>query len=122
MNKDFICIVCPNSCRLSVTEEGGTITVQGHECPRGREHGIREYSEPVRMLTTTIVVQEGTLQRLPVISTAEIPKAKLGECLEVLYKTEVSAPIKCGDVIVENICDTGTDVVASRSLTTIQGA
>jgi len=116
MSKEFICIVCPSSCRLSVSEEGGVIKVKGNDCRRGEEHGIEEYREPLRMLTTTVAIRGSSLPRLPVISSKEIPKAKLGECLSLLYKIEISAPTRCGDVIVENICDTGVDVVASRSL------
>ena len=116
MSRDFICIVCPSSCRLSVYEEGGEIKVTGNECRRGEEHGVEEYREPLRMLTTTVAVRGASLSRLPVISNREIPKAKLGEALNLLYKMEVSAPVKCGDIIVKNISDTGADVVASRSL------
>ena len=116
MSKEFVCIVCPSSCRLSVFEEDGKIKVTGNECRRGEEHGIQEYREPLRMLTTTVAVNGGAFSRLPVISSREIPKAKLNECLDLLYKEMVSAPVRCGDVIVKNICDTGADVIASRSL------
>jgi CxxC motif-containing protein len=116
MTKEFICIVCPNSCRLTVTATGGEITVAGNECARGEKHGIHEYQEPTRMLTTTLAIAGGTLPRLPVISKEEVPKALLGQCLETLYKMKLDAPVRCGDIIVKNICDTGVDVTASRSI------
>jgi CxxC motif-containing protein len=116
MTKEFICIVCPNSCRLTVTETGGEITVTGNECSRGEKHGIHEYREPTRMLTTTVAIRGGILPRLPVISREEVPKTLLGQCLETLYRMELSAPLRCGDIIVKNICNTGVDVVASRSM------
>jgi CxxC motif-containing protein len=121
MNKECICIVCPNSCRLLVSEAGGTITVKGNECKRGAAYGIQEYQEPVRMLTTTVTVSNGALPRLPVISSGEIPKTKINECLALLYETKTAAPVRCGDIIVKNICDTGVDVVASRSLNQKEG-
>jgi CxxC motif-containing protein len=116
ITSEFICIVCPNSCRLKVTENGGKITVTGHECPRGEQHGIREYQNPTRMLTTTVAISGGTLPRLPVISAGEIPRSRLRECLEVLYKIKLRAPLRCGDIVVKNICDTGVDVAVSRSM------
>lgn len=116
MKKEVICIVCPNSCRLTVSEQGGEITVSGHECKRGLEHGISEYRDPRRMLTTTVAIAGGTLPRLPVISTAEIPRGKLGECLQALYKVGVTAPVKSGDLIIKDICGTGVDIAASRSM------
>jgi CxxC motif-containing protein len=114
--KQVVCIVCPSSCRLTVREENGKIIVEGNGCKRGVEHGISEYTNPMRMLTSTVAVTGGTLPRLPVISTGEVPKAKLNECLTLLYGIAVSAPVQCGDVIVKDICGTGVDVVASRSM------
>jgi NADPH-dependent 2,4-dienoyl-CoA reductase/sulfur reductase-like enzyme/CxxC motif-containing protein len=118
---EVICIVCPNSCRLTVTDNEGGLTATGNECPRGEKHGIQEYSAPTRMLTTTVAVSGGTLPRLPVISREEIPKARLNQCLQELYQIALRAPIHCGDVIVQNICNTGVDVVASRSMKKKEG-
>lgn len=116
MKKELICIVCPNSCRLTVSEQSGEITVSGHECKRGLEHGLSEYRDPRRMLTSTVAISGGALPRLPVISTTEVPREMLGECLEALYAVGVAAPVKAGDIIVGNICGTGIDVIASRSM------
>ena len=116
MTKEFICIICPASCHLTVSEEGEKICVKGNDCRRGEEHGIQEFREPLRMLTTTVALRAGIIPRLPVTSTNEIPRAKLGECLDLLYKKEVSAPLQCGELIVGNICNTGADIVASRSI------
>jgi CxxC motif-containing protein len=116
MKKEFICIVCPNSCRLTVTETSGSITVAGNECSRGEKHGIHEYMNPTRMLTTTVAVTGGTLPRLPVISREEMPKALINKCLDVLYRMKLAAPLRCGDIIAKNICNTGVDVIASRSM------
>lgn len=116
MTKEFVCIVCPNSCRLTVSENNGEITVKGNTCKRGLEHGISEYKNPMRMITSTVAVSNGTLPRLSVISTGEVPKTNLNECLEKIYSVSVKAPIKCGDVIISNINDTGVDIVASRSM------
>ncbi|MDR2247409.1 MAG: FAD-dependent oxidoreductase [Treponema sp.] len=118
---ETICIVCPNSCRLTVAEDAGILRVTGNECPRGEKYGIQEYRAPTRMLTTTVAVSGGTLPRLPVISREEIPKARINQCLQALYRIEVRAPIRCGDVIVTNICNTGVDVTASRSMKRKEG-
>lgn len=119
MKKEFVCIVCPNSCRLTVSEQKGEIEVSGHECKRGLEHGLSEYRNPRRMLTSTVAVAGAGLPRLPVISTAEIPKRKLKDCLNELYATAVSAPVTSGDVVVKDICGTGVDMIASRSMNKI---
>lgn len=116
MVKNVVCIVCPRSCRLSVEQSEGKIEVKGYGCKRGLEHGISEYQKPMRMLTSTVKIKGGTLPRLPVIGTAEVPKQKLNECLKQVYALEASAPVRCGEVLIADICGTGIDIVASRSM------
>lgn len=119
--KEYVCIVCPNSCRLRVEERDGQILVSGNECKRGLDHGVQEYSNPTRMLTTTVAIDGGALPRIPVISSGEVPKSKLEECLHRLYAMRLSAPVVCGQVVEENICNTGVDILASRSMTGKEG-
>ena len=119
--KEYVCIVCPNSCRLQVEEKDGEIVVSGNECKRGLDHGIHEYTNPTRMLTTTVAIDGGVLPRIPVISSGEVPKTKLNECLQRLYTLRLQAPVVCGQVIEENICNTGADILASRSMTRKEG-
>lgn len=116
MQKEFTCIVCPTSCRITVTSQGNSLDISGHTCKRGEEYAYHEFTDPKRILTTTVVIRNGTKPRLPVISTEEVPKGKLRECVESLYQVHVSAPVKAGDIVVENVCGTGVDVVASRSM------
>lgn len=116
MKKEFTCIICPNSCRLTVREIDGEIEVSGHECKRGLEHGASEYRHPLRMLTSTVAISGALLPRLPVISTAEIPKKKLERCLEEIYELAVTAPVTSGDILIRDICHTGVNIVASRSM------
>lgn len=116
MTKEVVCIVCPSSCRLLVHDDNGEMKVSGNTCNRGIEHGISEYTQPMRMLTSTVLIENGILPRLSVISTKEVPKAKLKECLAQIYDLAVQAPIACGDVIIHDICYTGADLVASRTM------
>ncbi|HWQ57426.1 MAG TPA: DUF1667 domain-containing protein [Clostridia bacterium] len=118
--KQIVCTVCPGSCRLTVCEENGQLTVEGYGCKRGLSYGASEYQNPMRMLTTTVAIRGGTQPRLPVISSAEIPREKLGECLAALYRLMLDAPVACGDIIEPNICGTGVDVVASRSMKAVK--
>ena len=116
MKKDIVCIICPQSCHLTVEEINGNLLVTGNECKRGERHGIKEYTNPERILTTTIAIKNGTQVRLPVISEDEIRKDLILDCLEVLYDLNVDAPIEFGEVIVNNICNTGINIISSRSM------
>lgn len=116
---DIVCIVCPVGCRLEVTEpdtKDGEYTVTGNKCPRGEKYGKKELINPTRVLPTTVKINNGFLNRLPVRTNGEIPKGKIFEAMEVINNTVVEAPIKMGDVIIPDILGTGVDVVASRSM------
>ncbi len=114
MEKELICICCPMGCHLKVDID--TKSVTGNACKRGEEYGINEIINPVRVITTTVKVQNGELSVLPVKTKEAIPKHLNFKCIEILNKIEIKAPIKIGQVIAENILDTGVDVVATRNL------
>ena len=70
----------------------------------------------MRMLTSTVKLTGGKFRVMPVISTKEVPKDKMSDCLEQIYRVETAAPVQEGDVIISNICGTGVDIVAARSM------
>ncbi|MDR1397740.1 MAG: DUF1667 domain-containing protein [Desulfarculales bacterium] len=111
------CIVCPSSCRVSVREGGEGLEISGHQCRRGLEHARNEVKNPMRMLTATIAVTGADFNLLPVISSAEIPKKMLIPCLRTVYGLRVQAPVKEGSVILRDVCGTGVDILAARTIT-----
>lgn len=117
--KEMICIVCPIGCHLTVTkdeDEALGYSVKGNKCKRGIEYGIKELTNPTRVITSTVKIKNAHLKRLPVKTNGAIPKALNFECMRLINSIEIVAPIKMGDVIIENILDTGVDLVASRSM------
>ncbi len=70
--KELICITCPKGCHLKVDEE--TFAVTGNSCPRGAVYGANELRNPVRVVTSTVVV-DGPARRLPVKTDRPIPKS-----------------------------------------------
>lgn len=114
MKKDMICIVCPKGCRISVDTDN--LEVVGHSCPRGAQFGPQEITDPKRLLTTTASISGAIHNQIPVRSTNSLPIAKLRECLFQIKSLRLKAPISMGDILIENICDTGVDIRASRSL------
>ncbi len=113
--KQLICIVCPKGCRLTVDENNG-YKVTGNACERGAAYGYKELTNPTRVLTTTVKIQGGPLPRLPVKSDRDIPKALLRPCVERLAEVTVHAPVRVGDVLLENILDTGANIVATGEM------
>lgn len=119
MNKSsLVCIVCPLGCQLDVTQhdEGGEIQVEGYGCRRGKDYAVEEITNPTRMVTSTVIIKNSSLARLPVKTARPIPKKLIFSCMEELNKVEVNAPVKVGDVIVQNLLGSGVDIVATRSV------
>lgn len=119
--RDMVCIVCPMGCHMVLEkdeqEESG-IKVLHNQCPRGKAYAIEEMIAPKRMLTSTVIIENGFLKRLPVKTTGPIPKELLGAAMAVLAEVKVTAPIEVGTVVVENLLGTGISVVAARSMQT----
>jgi len=114
---DFTCIMCPLSCQIELIEERNKILeVKGNRCKQGEKYAIDEFKNPVRILITTVYIEEGILPMLPVRSEKPIPKSFMKKCVKELSKTKTKAPVRCGDIIYENILNTGTNVIASRDL------
>ena len=114
MIKTLICINCPKGCHLTVDTD--KVTVEGNSCIKGKEYGLNEVTNPVRIITTTVKVIEGDHKLLPVKTEKAIPKAMNFKCMEILNQLVIKAPIKVGDIIVKNILDTGVNVIACRNI------
>jgi len=117
--KEMVCIVCPIGCHLTVTKDDSNpsgYSVTGNTCIRGIDYGIKELTNPTRVVTSTIKIRNAHLKRLPVKTNGAIPKDLNFECMKIINSIEVEAPVKMGDIIVKNILDTGIDLVASRSM------
>ena len=117
MKKEIICTVCPRGCRIQVEGQGDTvISVEDYGCKRGLEYASAEFAHPVRILTTTVKTDSEKCPLLAVRSSKPIPKEKQMDCMAVIRTVLAKAPVKRYDVLVENICDTGIDIVATGVL------
>lgn len=117
--KDMICIVCPLGCKLKVIKNDRSqkgYAVEGNKCFRGADYGVKEMTNPTRALTTTVIISDASIKRLPVRTSGAIPKHLIKQAMELINKAEVKAPIKVGQVIIRNILDTGVDIIASRTM------
>ena len=117
MVRDLICVSCPLGCPLHVelTEDGKeVISVSGNTCKRGDQYARSECTNPVRVLTSTMKVNGGTLPVVPCKTSAPIPKGKMFECMEAINSRVIDAPVHIGDILIKNICDTGADIVATN--------
>ncbi len=115
--REFVCIGCPLGCAISVDLDGEQIrAITGNTCPRGADYVTKEIRDPRRIVTSLVRVAQGELPVVSVKTAGDIPKGKIRECIRVLKKIEVQAPVQMGDVVAADICGTGVDVIATRSV------
>lgn len=113
--KELICIVCPKGCHLRV-EEGNDYAVTGNSCPRGAEYGRAELTNPTRVVTSTVRCTGGSYPRCPVKTAAAVPKGMIFQVMAALDRVELTAPVSVGQVVIENVCGTGVNVVSTRTM------
>lgn len=119
--KELICIGCPLGCNLTVEMDGGqVVSVNGNTCKRGDDYARKELTDPRRIVTSTVPVVGGNLPVVSVKTASDIPKGKIRECLCALKGVTLTAPVQIGDVIVENVADTGVDVIATKSISAVE--
>ena len=114
--KSFVCIVCPNGCRLTARRKGDAITVTGNRCLRGLQFAKKELTHPMRSLTTTVRITGASLPVLPVRTQGDIPKEALGQAMAQLNRLTVQAPVACGDTVLTDLAGRGVDVIATATL------
>ena len=119
--KELICISCPLGCNLTVEiKDAQVVSVSGNTCKRGDDYARKELTDPRRIVTSTVPVTGGNLPVVSVKTASDIPKGKIRECLVALKWVALTAPVQIGDVIVENVADTGVDVVATKSISAVE--
>ena len=117
MNNVLTCINCPVGCRMtvSVTDQGKFLSVSGNTCPRGAAYAKQEFTRPMRMITAVIPAQ-GSDVPLSVKTSAPVPKEYIREIMRELGRVTVTSPVPAGTVIIHDVLNTGTDIVATRSV------
>ncbi len=116
------CIVCPAGCTINVTVKNsepqdvqGTeiLSVTGNTCKRGEEYAKKEVTDPVRIVTSSVMVSGSDKPVVSVKTAYPIPKGKINDCIEAMKGLTVEAPVKIGDVLIPNVAGTGIDLIAS---------
>lgn len=119
--KNLICIGCPMGCPLTVTIEENHISVSGNSCPHGADYAKKEVMSPTRVVTSTVRIFGADIARVSVKTASDIPKGKIFDCMKEIKKVSVTAPVKIGDVIIQNCAGTGTDVIATKNVPKSKG-
>lgn len=119
----FNCTTCPSECLLTVEVErdaDGAVaevhSVTGNNCPRGDKFAHQELTCPMRVLTTTVAVSGGEETLLPIRTAEAIPLALHAHAMDLIRDLVVNAPIRMGDIVLENLLDTNINLIASMNI------
>lgn len=119
MKKEIICTICPQGCHIAAEgDETRLWSAEGYTCKRGLEYAAAEFLHPVRILTSTMRIENGDSEHplVAVRSNCPIPKQLLFDCMAVIRNTTVQAPVQAHQVLIGNICDSGGDIIASTEV------
>lgn len=118
--REFVCIRCPLGCNISVEMEQNKIrSITGNTCPRGADYVTKELTDPRRIVTSLVRVTGGELPVASVKTASDIPKAKIQDCILALKEIDLQAPVHMGDIVVENVCGCGVNIIATRTVNAI---
>ena len=114
--QNLTCIGCPLGCSISVSlsDNGEVSEITGNTCKKGEEYARKEVTNPSRVVTSIVKINNGDVNMVSVKTAEDIPKGKIFDCMEALKKVTVTAPVQIGEVIIINVCGTGVDVSATK--------
>ena len=113
----MICIGCPVGCLITAQKnEDGSFSITGNSCKKGEAYARNELTAPMRAVTSMIRVNGGTGTVIPVKTASEIPKGKIDACMEEIKAAVIDAPVKVGDILIENVAGTSVAVIATGNM------
>ena len=113
---ELICISCPQGCHLTAENNNGQIVVSGNRCPRGVVYARQELTDPRRMVTAVMPSDDPQHPYIAVRTTAPFPKDKIPELLTRLYQTIIKTPVKNGDIVIDDIDNSGIGVIVTENI------
>lgn len=121
MKKELTCVICPNGCELEVEYQVrdnsiSVLGVKGELCKKGPKWAERELINPVRTITTSVLVEGGDLPLVSVRTSDPIPVGMIFEVMEEIKKLKVKAPIRIGQVLLRSPKGLKTDIIATRDV------
>ncbi len=117
VSKNLTCINCPIGCQLEVLLDGKNIVkIEGNTCKRGEIYARTEITAPVRVVTTTVRVEGGSANMASVKTEKAIPKGMIYDAMKAINSVKIKAPVKIGDVIIENLLGLNIDVLATSNV------
>ncbi len=125
IEKELICVICPNGCELKALIEEGSQTVvreiSGALCEKGPVWAERELLSPMRTIASSIIVDGGDYPLVSVRTDAAIPLKSISNVMKVIKSIKAKAPIRIGDVLIKEPAGTSCNIIATRHVNEVLG-
>ena len=105
--KEMICVICPNGCQLRVQIQEGeqpkVTDVTGNLCDKGPEWARQEIVNPMRTISSSVLVEQGDFPMVSVRTDSPISLKNIFNVMEKIKTARVKAPVKIGDIIIKKV-------------------
>jgi len=120
MTRVYTCILCPNSCEITVQYEGKQLqSCEGNKCDKGKAYVTQELCDPKRTVTSSVLVTGGDRPLASVRLTAPISRDLIFPLMETLQKTVLTAPVVPGTVVMEKVFGSEADLITTSTVNKI---
>ncbi len=115
--QEIICTICPLGCHINVVETSDkAYHVTGNQCKQGKAYAIAELENPLRVFTSTLLVESGDRRLLSIRTSKPVPKEFIKEMMLATSNLKVKAPIKMGQEIIHDILRTGANIISTNQI------
>lgn len=121
-DRQLTCIGCPLGCQITVSfnEDNSVKDVVGNNCKRGDDYSRKEVTNPTRIVTSIMRVEGGDREMVSCKTASDVPKTKIFDVMKDINSNKVIAPVRIGDVLIENVADTGVNIVATKQVNIVK--
>jgi CxxC motif-containing protein len=121
MNKELICVICPNGCELQakVLQEEDRFTVSeisGNLCEKGPEWARQEIVNPMRTIASSVLVEDGDFPMASVRTDSPISLKDIFQVMNEIKAVKLKAPVRIGDVVIKNVAGLPCNIIATRNV------
>jgi CxxC motif-containing protein len=101
---------------VTIDDNNQVSKVEGNTCPRGEAFAHKEWTDPVRTLTSTVFAILGEKEVLvPVKTSQPISKKLMGKAMEEIQNITLTRPVTMGEEIIANLAGSGVSLVACKT-------
>jgi len=120
INKEMICVICPNGCQLLVEIQEGdqplVTGVTGNTCDKGPEWARQEIINPMRTISSSIMVEDGDFPLVSVRTDSSVSLKDIFKVMGEIKAVRLKAPVKTGDIIIEKVAGLSCNIIATRNV------